>query len=56
MICALVLLVLVTIGAFVGTNAMIRILPQDGGSIAEKALLVLFGVLFALDLGRLLDP
>ena len=43
----LVLLVLVTIGAFVGTHAMVEVLPQAGAALAEKALLVLFGVLFA---------
>jgi membrane glycosyltransferase len=43
----LVLLVLVMIGAFVGTHAMVEVLPEDGAALAEKALLVLFGVLFA---------
>ena len=43
----LVLLVLVTIGAFVGTHAMVEVLPEGGSALAEKALLLLFGVLFA---------
>ena len=43
----LALLVLVLIGAFVGTQAMAEILPDRGAAWAEKGLLVLFGVLFA---------
>ncbi len=43
----LMLLVLVMIGAFVGTRAMADVLPEDGSALAEKALLLLFGVLFA---------
>ena len=41
------LLVLVAIGAFVGTHAMVEVLPEDGSALAEKGLLLLFGVLFA---------
>ena len=47
MVRRLVLIVLVLIGAFIGTHAMIEILPEDGSALAEKGLLVLFGVLFA---------
>ncbi|HEY4957773.1 MAG TPA: hypothetical protein VII31_08160 [Caldimonas sp.] len=43
----LVLLVLVLLGAFVGTRAMAEVLPEGGAALAEKGLLVLFGVLFA---------
>ena len=43
----LVLLALVMLGAYVGTQAMAEILPQRGASLAERGLLVLFGVLFA---------
>ena len=43
----LVLLVLVLLGAFVGTLAMADILPEGGSALAERGLLVLFGVLFA---------
>ena len=43
----LVLLVLVLIGAFVGTQAMAEVLPEHGAALAERGLLVLFGVLFA---------
>ncbi|HSC62622.1 MAG TPA: glucans biosynthesis glucosyltransferase MdoH, partial [Caldimonas sp.] len=41
------LLVLVMLGAYVGTQAMAEILPERGASLAERGLLVLFGVLFA---------
>jgi len=41
-----VLLALVLLGAFVGTEAMMQVLPENGGTLAERALLVLFGVLF----------
>ena len=43
----LVLLVLVLIGAYVGTHAMAEVLPERGAALAERGLLVLFGVLFA---------
>ena len=43
----LILLVLVLIGAYVGTMAMARVLPEHGAALSEKGLLVLFGVLFA---------
>ena len=43
----LALIALVLLGAFVGTRAMADILPEHGGALAEKGLLVLFGVLFA---------
>ncbi len=43
----LVLLVLVLIGAYVGTQAMAQVLPERGAALAEKGLLVLFGILFA---------
>ncbi|HEX2541594.1 MAG TPA: glucans biosynthesis glucosyltransferase MdoH [Caldimonas sp.] len=43
----LVLLVLVLIGAYVGTQAMTEVLPEHGTAFAEKCLLVLFGILFA---------
>jgi len=43
----LVLLALVLLGAYVGTQAMAEILPQRGASLAERGLLVLFGILFA---------
>jgi membrane glycosyltransferase len=43
----LILLVLVALGAFIGTNAMVEVLPEDGAALAEKAFLLLFGVLFA---------
>jgi membrane glycosyltransferase len=43
----LVLLVLVLLGAFVGTQAMAEVLPQHGEALAERGLLVLFGILFA---------
>jgi membrane glycosyltransferase len=42
----LVLLGFIILGAFVGTQAMKQVLPQHGGTGAERALLVLFGVLF----------
>ena len=42
----LTLLALVLLGAWVGTHAMVEILPEHGGSWAEKGLLTLFGVLF----------
>ena len=35
--------------------AMAEVLPKRGAALAEHGLLVLFGILFALDLGRLLD-
>ncbi|MEO8313107.1 MAG: glucans biosynthesis glucosyltransferase MdoH [Caldimonas sp.] len=43
----LVLLVLVLLGAYVGTQAMAEILPERGAALAERGLLVLFGILFA---------
>ena len=43
----LALLVLVLIGAYIGTQAMAEVLPERGVALAEKGLLVLFGVLFA---------
>ena len=43
----LALLVLVLIGAYVGTRAMAEVLPERGAALAEMGLLVLFGVLFA---------
>ncbi len=43
----LMLFVLVMLGAFVGTHAMADVLPEGGSALAEKALLLLFGVLFA---------
>ena len=42
-----VLLVLVALGAIVGTQTMTDVLPQHGGTWAEQGLLLLFGVLFA---------
>ena len=42
----LALLALVLLGAWVGTHAMVQILPEHGASWAEKGLLTLFGVLF----------
>jgi membrane glycosyltransferase len=42
-----VLLVLVVIGAIIGTNAMLEVLPQRGGTWTEQALLLLFALLFA---------
>ncbi len=41
------LLVLVLLGAAVGTQAMAEVLPEHGAPWAERGLLVLFGVLFA---------
>ncbi len=41
------LLLLVLLGAAVGTHAMLDILPAHGATLGEKALLLLFGVLFA---------
>ncbi len=41
------LLVLVALGAIVGTDYMIDILPKHGQGWAEQGLLVLFGILFA---------
>ena len=41
-----VFLVLVLIGAWVGTGAMAEVLPSHGNSIEEIGLLALFGVLF----------
>ncbi|MDQ6638253.1 MAG: glycosyltransferase, partial [Pseudomonadota bacterium] len=43
----LALLALVVFGAFVGTQAMAEILPERGAGLAERGLLVLFGILFA---------
>ncbi len=43
----LVLLILVMLGAFVGTRAMAEVLPEGGAALAERGLLALFGVLFA---------
>jgi len=42
----LLLLAFVLAGAVFGTHAMMRILPQEGGTWAERALLLLFGLLF----------
>jgi len=42
-----VLLLLVLLGAFVGTRAMAEILPEHGATLVERGLLVLFGVLYA---------
>ena len=47
MVRRLILLLLVLFGAFVGTQAMAEVLPEGGAALAEKGLLVLFGVLFA---------
>ena len=47
MVRRLVLLVLVLVGAFVGTHAMAEVLPERGAALAERGLLVLFGILFA---------
>lgn len=41
------LLVLVALGAIVGTDYMTDIMPQHGEDWAERGLLVLFGILFA---------
>ncbi len=41
------LLVLVALGAVVGTDSMADVLPKGGSSWTEQALLVLFGILFA---------
>jgi len=41
------LLVLVALGAIVGTDYMTDIMPQHGDDWAERGLLVLFGILFA---------
>ena len=43
----LVLLVLVLLGAYIGTQAMAEVLPERGAALAERGLLVLFGILFA---------
>jgi membrane glycosyltransferase len=43
----LVLLLLVLLGGFVGTRAMAEVLPEGGAALAERGLLVLFGILFA---------
>ena len=43
----LVLLALVIFGAVVGTQAMAEILPERGATLAERGLLVLFGILYA---------
>jgi len=42
-----VLLALVALGAIVGTDTMIDVLPQHGGTWTEQGLLLLFGTLFA---------
>ena len=42
----LMLLGFILLGAFFGTRAMAQILPQNGHTHAEQALLLLFGVLF----------
>ena len=47
MVRRLVLLALVFLGAYVGTQAMAEVLPQRGAALAERGLLVLFGILFA---------
>ncbi len=47
MVRRLVLLVLVLIGAFIGTQAMAEVLPERGAALAGRGLLVLFGILFA---------
>ena len=41
------LLVLVTLGAIIGTDYMVDIMPQHGHDWAERGLLVLFAILFA---------
>ena len=41
------LLVLVALGAIIGTDYMTDIMPQHGDDWAERGLLVLFGILFA---------
>ncbi len=41
------LLMLVALGAFVGTDYMAEVLPRHGSTWLEQGLLVLFGVLFA---------
>ena len=41
------LLVLVTLGAIIGTDYMIDVMPQHGHSSAERGLLTLFAILFA---------
>jgi len=43
----LVLLFLVLLGAYTGTQAMAEVLPERGAALAERGLLVLFGILFA---------
>ncbi|MEO5845607.1 MAG: glucans biosynthesis glucosyltransferase MdoH [Caldimonas sp.] len=43
----LLLLVLVVLGAAVGTQSMAEILPERGAAFTERGLLVLFGILFA---------
>src|ERR1700741_2891640 len=43
----LVLLGFVLLGGFVGSAAMKQALPHNGGTLAERALLVLFSLLFA---------
>jgi membrane glycosyltransferase len=42
-----VLLAFVLLGGFVGSAAMKQVLPHNGDTLAERALLVLFGLLFA---------
>ena len=42
----LLLLGFVVLGAVFGTHAMVQILPEEGETLAEQALLLLFGVLF----------
>jgi len=43
----LVLLALVLLGGFIGTRAMAEVLPEGGAALAERGLLILFGILFA---------
>jgi membrane glycosyltransferase len=43
----LALLALVVLGAMVGTNAMLEVLPERGQTWTEQGLLALFGILFA---------
>ena len=47
MVRRVLLLMLVALGAVVGTQTMADVLPQHGGTWAEQGLLLLFGVLFA---------
>ncbi len=41
------LLALIVLGAIVGTDYMVEVLPKHGATATERGLLVLFGVLFA---------